>query len=329
MKKHIYLLLVFSLLLSACGAPGSSISSNPIQAWVDQPAPGTVLPIGVFTLKAHARHISGSGISRLEFLVNGVPVGSADTDASQPLVYAETNWNATTPGQYLVSARAYAGGSSNESFSVLVCVSAEAKEPFLSPSGKCDPTLVQPDNLQPQPNVVTPVDITPTKSGDALPPTPTETKVAITPTHTPVPPTATLVPPTATRTPAPPTATLPPPDTSGPQFKNLFHSSPGYYGGCGGSFTMEAVVTDPSGVASVTFGYRYEGGSVGGYNVVPGASVGNSTYRVIIDSNAGGQAYSVLGGANGYIRWYVEARDTFGNVSTVTDQVGDILFCPG
>lgn len=327
MKKYLSLVFVLALLLSACGAPGSSISSNPIQAWVDQPAPGTVLPIGVFTLKAHARHISGSGISRLEFLVNGVPVGSVDTDASLPLVYAETDWNAVTPGQYLVSARAYAGGSSSESFTVLVCVSADAKEAFVSPSGKCDPTLVQPDNAQPQPNVVTPGDVTPTQKADAVPPTPTQAQLIITPTL--APPTATLIPPTATRTPAPPTATLPPPDTSGPQFKNLYHSSPAYYGGCGGSFTMEAVVTDPSGVASVTFGYRYEGGSVGGYTVVSGAAVGNSTYRVIIDNNTGNQAYNVLGGANGYIRWYVEARDTLGNVSTVTDQVADILFCPG
>ena len=88
-------------------------------------------------------------------------------------------------------------------------------------------------------------------------------------------------------------------------------------------------MTDPSGIASVMFGYQYEGGSISGYNTVFGTSVGNSTYELTIDNNAGNQAYNTLQGANGFIRWYVEARDNAGKSTTISDQIGEILYCPG
>ena len=93
---------------------------------------------------------------------------------------------------------------------------------------------------------------------------------------------------------------------------------------------MQAIgVSDPSGIASVIFGYRYEGGSTSGYFTASGSAVGNDTYELTIDSNAGNQTYNTLQGANGFIRWYVQVQDGAGNISTISDQVGEMLFCPG
>jgi hypothetical protein len=333
MKKLILLFLSVTLLLSACSG-GASMSASGAQAWLDQPVNGTVLPLGVFPLKAHARHASGSGITRIEFLVNGVPVGAVDTDAAAPLVYGEVNWNPSAPGEYQLAARAYAADGSSESAPVQVCVSKDVKEALLSPNGGCStpeapaapadgtaPTETLPPDKATEVAALTQTALAPT----ALPPTLTP----ISPTFTLIPPTFTPIPPTFT--PVPPTNTPVPVDTQGPEVKSLFQTpNPTYYGGCSGSFTMQAAGTDPSGVASVQFGYRYETGSIVGPGyLVDGSFIGNATYSVTIDNNAGGQAYSTLGGANGVIRWFVQFTDSLGNVTFVTDQIAEIQFCPG
>ncbi len=322
MKRIIFLFLI-AVLLTACASAGETSSSG-VQAWVDQPVTGSVLPVGTFTLKAHARHVSGSGVNKIEFLVNGVSVGAVDTDVSAPLVYAETAWNTSTPGRYQISIRAFAGAESAESAIVSVCVSQEASQAGFSADGTCggfeqippaaDSATVTPEPGQGQPNQpVTP---------------PTATFTSAPANQNPTTATFTAVPPTFTS--APPTFTAAPADTTGPDIKSLYHSAPGYYGSCESTFTMQALgVTDPSGIASVTFGYQYEGGSISGYNTVSGISIGNSTYELTIDNNSGNQAYNTLQGANGFIRWYVEARDNAGNSTTISDQVGEIIYCPG
>ena len=123
-------------------------------------------------------------------------------------------------------------------------------------------------------------------------------------------------------------------DTQGPEVKSLFQTpNPTYYGACSGSFTMQAAGVDPSGIASVQFGYRYETGSIVGPGyVVNGNFIGNATYSVTIDNNAGGvqgRAMDTLGGANGVIRWFVQFTDSLGNVTFVTDQIVQIQYCPG
>jgi hypothetical protein len=315
---------------------------------MDQPVTGAVLPVGAFTLKAHARHVSGSGVNKIEFLVNGVSVGAVDTDASAPLAYAEMAWNASAPGEYTLVARAYAGSESSDSAPVRVCVSQDAKEAALSQSGGCNLPEKLPAPAQgsaateslPPDKATEVAGLTETAMAPTpIPPTavlPTETFTPIPPTFTPVPPTFTPVPPTFTRvpptfTPVPPTFTPVPVDTTGPQIKSLYHSAPTYYGGgCGSTFTMQAIgVTDPSGIASVTFGYQYEGSSVSGYYTAAGTFVGNATYELTIDNSAGNQAYNTLQGANGYIRWYVEVWDGAGNRTVISDQVAQIFYCPG
>jgi hypothetical protein len=125
-----------------------------------------------------------------------------------------------------------------------------------------------------------------------------------------------------------------PVDTQGPEVKSLFQTpNPTYYCACSGGFTMQAAGTDPSGVASVQFGYRYETGSIVGPGyLVDGSFIGNATYSVTIDNNSGGvqgQAMDTLGGANGVIRWFVQFTDSLGNVTFVTDQIAEMQYCPG
>jgi hypothetical protein len=98
---------------------------------------GSLLPLAAFTLKAHARPGTSGGVTRIEFLVNDVPVGSADTDASQPIVYAETGWNPSAAGSYTIGARAFAGNASSVSDLAIVCVSDKVTAPSASFSGDC------------------------------------------------------------------------------------------------------------------------------------------------------------------------------------------------
>jgi hypothetical protein len=66
-----------------------------------------------------------------------VPVGSVATDASQPLVYAETGWNPSAAGSYTISARAYAGNGSGGSAIASVCVSDKVTSASAGFSGDC------------------------------------------------------------------------------------------------------------------------------------------------------------------------------------------------
>lgn len=332
MKRLFIFIAILSLLLGACSASGSSLPASGAQAWLDQPVPGSILPLGAFPLKAHARHVEGSGITRIEFLVNGTPLGAVDTDSAAPLVYGETTWNASAPGEYILVARAYAGSESSDSAPVKVCVSQEVSEAVLSQTGGCEAPEAPAAPAESSPTEILPADKATeiaALTATALAPT-TVPPTEIPPTFTAVPPTFTPVPPTVT--PVPPT--LSPADTQGPEVKSLFHTpNPTFYGACGSSFTMQASgVSDPSGLASVKFGYRYEsmdGSIVGPGYLLDGASVGNSTYSVTIDNNVASQAYNVLAGAPGFIRWYVQITDTLGSVTFITDQIAEIQYCPG
>lgn len=214
MKRIIFLSLIV-ILLTAC-VPAGEVSSSGVQAWVDQPVTGTVLPVGTFTLKTHARHASGSDVNKIEFLVNGVSVGSMDTEASAPLVYAETAWNASTPRMYQISVRAFAGAESAESSFVTVCVSKEVSQAGFTADGSCgsfeqippaaDSATVTPEPGQGQPNQ------------PATPPTATFTSA---PANQ-IPPTATFTAVPSTFTPVPPTFTSASADTAGPDIKSLY-----------------------------------------------------------------------------------------------------------
>jgi hypothetical protein len=341
MKKIILLFLSVTLLLSACSG-GASMSASGAQAWLDQPVNGTVLPLGVFPLKAHARHASGSGITRIEFLVNGVPVGAVDTDAAAPLVYGEVNWNPSMPGEYQLAARAYAADGSSESAPVQVCVSKDVKEALLSPNGGCStpeapaapaggtaPTATLPPDKATEVASLTQTALAPT----ALPPTLTP----VPPTFTPIPPTFTSIPPTFTSipptfTPVPPTRTPVPVDNT-PPVVNITLISPDtlYYGqGCSaqsGILTVEAYVSDAqSGVSQVYLIYGFVGAGTEGIfaDMNP---IGGGYYRAVID--IGSQAYNFYQGANGSIAITVVGNDGAGNSAEASGSHVPLLFCPG
>jgi hypothetical protein len=336
--KQIILLFLIAALLTACATPGETSSSG-VNAWVDQPVTGAVLPVGAFTLKAHARHVSGSGVNKIEFLVNGVSVGAVDTDASAPLAYAEMAWNASAPGEYTLVARAYAGSESSDSAPVRVCVSQDAKEAALSQSGGCN--LPEKPPAPAEGNAAT-ESLPPDKATEVagltetamaptpIPPTavlPTETFTPIPPTFTFVPPTFTPVPPTFTR--VPPTAT-PFVDRTNPVVTiTLIQPTTLYYGsGCSASsgiLTVEAYVTDESGVGNVELIYGFVGAGTEGISTLM-TPIGGGYYRAIVD--IGAQAYTFFQGANGEIAITVIGYDLAGNSAYSSSNV-PLLFCPG
>ncbi len=130
-------LLLTCALLASCSLPGRAVSGGGGQVWLDQPVTGSLLPLAAFTLKAHARPGDSGGVTRVQFLVNDVPVGSVDTDASQPIVYAETSWNPSATGSYTISARAFAGNGSSDSEIASVCVSDKVSSASAGFSGDC------------------------------------------------------------------------------------------------------------------------------------------------------------------------------------------------
>lgn len=341
MNHSFIFLTLFSLLLSACSAAGGSLSASGAQAWLDQPVNGSILPLGAFPLKAHARHMDGSGITRIEFLVNGVSVGAVDTDAAAPLAYAELNWNASSPGEYNLSARAYdKSGGFAESAPARVCVSQEAKEPLLSPNGGC----ILPEAPAAPAEATAPVidEAKATESAaltaTALAPTFTPVPPGITPppTFTPAPPTFTPVLPTFT--PVPPTATLPPPtftpvaDTTPPVvYITSVTPSTLYYGqGCSaesGILTVEALVQDgQSSITQVYLVYGFIGAGTEGI-FAEMSPIGGGYYRAVID--IGTQAYNFYQGGNGSIGIAVIGNDSAGNSGDANVPDVPLLFCPG
>jgi hypothetical protein len=332
MQRLFVFICILSLLLGACSAPGAGLAASGAQAWLDQPVPDSILPLGAFPLKAHARHVDGAGITRIEFLVNGVPVGAVDTDPAASLVYGEATWNASAPGEYILVARAYAGGETSDSAPVKVCVSQEVSEPVLSQTGGCEapeapaaPAEAGPTEALPPDKATEIAALTETAAAPtAVPPSeapPTATAVIIPPTFTPIPPTFTPVPPTAV------------PVDNTPPVVDITSISPAtlYYGpGCNsesGFLTVEAYVTDAqSGVSEVYLVYGFTGAGAEGI-FAEMASIGGGYYRAIID--IGGQAYNFFQGANGTIGIAVIGNDRAGNSAQDTGSDVPLLFCPG
>ena len=124
-------LTLSALMLAGCTfpAPGTPVAaSSGLRVWLDQPPDGGRLPLGTFTLRAHARDAGGSGVETITFLVSSggppVTVGSVTTDPSLPLAMAEFDWNASTPGEYAIQAQAFDREGYVFSAAAHVCVGA-------------------------------------------------------------------------------------------------------------------------------------------------------------------------------------------------------------
>jgi len=100
-----------------------------------------------------------------------------------------------------------------------------------------------------------------------------------------------------------------------------------YITGCGANtITVEAYVTDDSGVGSVNLIVSYIGSGSGGI-FVSMTPIGGNIYRGTHD--VGSQAYVMFGGVNGQVGLYVEAQDAFGNVAGEDGGTINVLYCPG
>jgi hypothetical protein len=137
LSKRIVLWLSCAVLLASCSLPGSGAATGGALVWLDQPTTNSLLPLAPFALKAHARPGTAGGVTRIEFLVNDVAVGSVDTDASLPLVNAETSWNPSANGSYTISAQAFAGNGSTLSEIATVCVSDKVTSASAGFGGDC------------------------------------------------------------------------------------------------------------------------------------------------------------------------------------------------
>jgi hypothetical protein len=125
MHKIKYLSTLISLIwLTACNLNLQSHSTP--QAWIDAPLDGMVLPLAPYELVAHAS--DQTGISQIEFNVNGAVIGSEA--GSGPLFTAHQNWTPAAPGDYLIEARGMnSGGSWSEYAEAKVVVQGEATVP--------------------------------------------------------------------------------------------------------------------------------------------------------------------------------------------------------
>ncbi len=144
--------------------------------------------------------------------------------------------------------------------------------------------------------------------------------------------TATFTPGGVIISPQPPTKipVLPPPADSTPPVVgiNFVSATDVYYTtGCGpNSLTVQASVTDASGVGAVNLIITYVGTGSGDISI-PMSPIGGNTYQAVYD--VGGQAYSYLGGVSGQIEIRAYAQDTFGNTANDGGGVINVLYCPG
>lgn len=129
-------------------------------------------------------------------------------------------------------------------------------------------------------------------------------------------------------TPFVPTLTPVPADTTPPSISgvSLDPADTVYYSsGCGpNSLSVQANISDPTGIASATIIYHYSAGS----NISIGmSSGGGNTYLATI--NVGSEAYSILSGVDGTLTVTVQANDQQGNNTSVNAGSVAVRFCPG
>ena len=100
MKRPIICLaavLVLTLALSACGAPGQGP-----RTWLDRPLDGARLPLAPVTIQAHAS--DADGVASFQFFVDDAPLVTTTADGGR-LGTAMVEWNPTAPGTYTIRAR--------------------------------------------------------------------------------------------------------------------------------------------------------------------------------------------------------------------------------
>ncbi|MRS03922.1 hypothetical protein EG832_11985, partial [bacterium] len=166
LNKIAILMVCFTFLVTSCE---SLAGPSAMQVWLDQPLDGSFFEPGQnITIMAHARDANGPGINEIQFFANGESLGTANTDASAPLVAGSLQWQ-PDPGEYDLMAKAYNGsGQMVSSGSVRIEVVGLRENGSLPMTISITPTFTPTGTKKP---------ITPTF-------TPTGTKKPITPTFT-------------------------------------------------------------------------------------------------------------------------------------------------
>jgi hypothetical protein len=105
--------VVMSVLLAACGAPGQGPMT-----WLDRPLDGSHLPLGPVTILAHASDTDG--VRSFEFSVDGDPLAIVPASGGR-LGERTARWTPAEPGTYTVRVRATdsAGNVGSEATSVV------------------------------------------------------------------------------------------------------------------------------------------------------------------------------------------------------------------
>jgi hypothetical protein len=149
MKRPIICLaavLVLTLALSACGAPGQGPMT-----WLDRPLDGSKHPLGPITIMAHAS--DADGVASFEFFIDQDPLLNASA-AGGRLGEAAVEWTPTEPGIYTVGARATdsAGNVGSEAISVITVGDLPEASPTLPPEPSEEGEIVffvEPDVVPP------------------------------------------------------------------------------------------------------------------------------------------------------------------------------------
>lgn len=89
------------LVLAACNLSAPNLSQG-LQVAIDAPAEGATLPLGPYTIVAHAS--DPARVTEIEFRVNGAVAGLAT--GSGPTIVAQLAWTPPAAGPYTIRARA-------------------------------------------------------------------------------------------------------------------------------------------------------------------------------------------------------------------------------
>jgi hypothetical protein len=119
--------------------------------WIDRPLEGEVYPPTPITILAHASDTDG--VAKIEFLVDGKPIGSVPTGGAR-LEQASLEWTPPAPGVYTISVIALdtlGNGNARAPSTVQITISGGGPTPTPSPAfGQCNPeALTAPMLLSP------------------------------------------------------------------------------------------------------------------------------------------------------------------------------------
>lgn len=135
--------LLLALCLIGCDGEAPALPVSSVQAWVEYPFDGDILPMGPITLVVYAA--DSAGVTTINVKVNGVALPSGQleiltSDGSNRLVRTDIAWQPPAEGEYIVEADG-GGASSSITFCVVTC---NPEEDIASPTPTATSTSTLP-----------------------------------------------------------------------------------------------------------------------------------------------------------------------------------------